>query len=60
MKEIDRLQKKFPRMNEDEVIAVMAIYPDANIEMVAQNSHNYRISDEYQDMICNAKLRIRR
>ena len=52
---LSTLEKEFPMMSREQVVAVMANYKDADIRVVAENSHNHMVSDEYIDSVFKAR-----
>lgn len=43
--QLDSLEKEFPVLSREQVVAVKAFYPDADIRTIAENSHNNQTSD---------------
>ena len=52
-RQLDSLEKEFPMLSKSEVIAVKSMPEYANVDMrvIAENSHNARIGDEYLDAV---------
>lgn len=52
-RDLDFLQKEFPMMSKSEVVAVKSMpeYANADIRVVAENSHNERAGDAYLDAV---------
>ncbi len=56
-RELDSLQEEFPMMSKSEVVAVVSMpeYSDVDIRVIAENSHNDRMSDKYLDAVFKAR-----
>ena len=56
-RDLDFLQKEFPMMSKSEVVAVKSMpeYANADIRVVAENSHNERVGDAYLDSVFKAR-----
>jgi len=53
--QVKELQKEYPLASAEEVIAVKALYPDADLRTIATNSHNHYAGDEYFDKVLDAR-----
>ena len=56
-RQLDSLEKEFPMLSKSEVVAVKSMpeYADADIRVIAENSHNARMSDEYLEAVKKAR-----
>lgn len=56
-RQLDSLEKEFPMLSKSEVIAVKSMpeYAGVDIRLIAENSHNARMSDEYLDSVRKAR-----
>ena len=56
-RQLDSLEREFPMMSKSEVIAVKSMpeYAGVDMRLIAENSHNARMSDEYLDAVKKAR-----
>lgn len=56
-RQLDSLEKEFPMLSKSEVIAVKSMpeFAKADLRLIAENSHNNRVSDEYLDSVKKAR-----
>ena len=54
-RQLDSLEQEFPMMSKEEVVAVKSLYEDADVRVIAENSHNNRVSDDYLDAVFKAR-----
>ena len=56
-RQLDSLEQEFPMLSKSEVIAVKSMpeYAGVDMRLIAENSHNARVSDEYLDSFFKAR-----